>query len=110
MPARAEVLEWVAFRAFNQRLHLAAGSFGIPLFTRQADERSFAISSFEGFASSLVTNDPLEFGPLARQSIAPIRSITERPSLSPASYACHPHSPPCGAACLPQAGCQAYHV
>jgi hypothetical protein len=78
----------------------------------QFDPRSFAISSLDGFASFLVTNDPLEVSPLARQSNALIRSITERPSLSPASSACHPSSPPCGAACLPQAqaGCQVCHV
>ena len=41
----------------------------------------------------------------------PIRSITERPSLFPASSARHPVSVPCGRACLhSKAGCRVYHV
>ena len=54
--------------------------------------RSFAVSSCEGSASFLVTNDPLEVCPFARRSdvATPIRSITERPSLFPASSARHP--------------------
>ena len=69
------------------------------------DPRSFAISSCEGSTSFLVTNDPLEVCPFARRGdvATPIRSITERPSLSPASSARHPLSVPCGRACL-QAG------
>jgi hypothetical protein len=40
---------------------------------------SFAISSYEGFASSLVTHDRLEVCPFARQGdvAAPIRFITK---------------------------------
>jgi len=75
--------------------------------------RSFAISSRESSASCLVTNDPLEVSPFARQDnvAVPIRSITERPSLFPASLARHPLSVPCGCACLhPEAGCRVCDV
>ena len=81
--------------------------------TRSFSLRSFAISSCEGSASSLVTNDPLEVCPFARRSdvATPVRSITERPSLFPASSARHPVSVPCGRAC-PAAGaeCRVYNV
>jgi len=68
--------------------------------------RSFAISSRESSASCLVTNDPLEVSPFARQDhvAVPIRSITERPSLFPASSAPHLDSVPYGNACLHQQG------
>src|SRR5213082_2052274 len=75
--------------------------------------RSFAISSYAGSARFLVTNDPLEVCPFARRSdvATPIRSITERPSLSPASSARHHLGVPCGRACLhPKAGCRVCDV
>jgi hypothetical protein len=67
--------------------------------------RSFAISSCEGSTSFLVTNDLLEVCPFALWGdvATPVRSITERPSLSPASSARHPVSVPYGRAC-PKAG------
>jgi hypothetical protein len=67
---------------------------------------SFAISSYEGFASFLVTHDRLEVCPFARWGdvAAPIRFITKRRSLFPASHARHPGSAPCDDACLNEAG------
>ena len=59
------------------------------------DESTFiCFSSFEGSTGSLVTNDLLEVGPLARRSdvATPIRPITGRHWLSPASFARHPVS------------------
>jgi hypothetical protein len=58
--------------------------------------RSFAISSYEGSACDLVTNDLLEVSPLAQRGIASIRPITGRRSLFPASFAHHVVSAPCG--------------
>jgi len=68
----------------------------------QFDPRSFALSTCEGSARSLVTNDQLEVSPFARRDdiAIPIRSVTERHLLSPVSSACHPVSVPCGRACL----------
>jgi hypothetical protein len=64
--------------------------------------RSFAISSFEGSDSSLVTSDLLEVSLLAQRGdvAAPIRPITGRPLLFPASSTRHSISAPCGDACL----------
>jgi hypothetical protein len=75
--------------------------------------RSFAISSCEGSACYLVTNDPLEVCPFARRSniATPIRSIIERRSLFPASSARQAVSVPCGRACLhPEAAYRVYDV
>jgi hypothetical protein len=80
-------------------------------FTTLFALRSFAISPYEGSAHSLVTNDPLEVSPLSRRSRTPIRSITERPWLFPASSARHSLSVPCGRACLQwEAKCRVYDV
>src|SRR5437867_6266811 len=64
--------------------------------------RSFAISSCAGSARFLVTNDPLEVSPFARRDdvAVPIRPITERHWLFPASSARHLNSAPCGDTCL----------
>jgi len=74
--------------------------------------RSFAISSYEGSACCFVTNDLLEVCLLAQQSdvVTPIRPITGRHSLVPASSTCHPISGPYDRACLSEAECQAYRV
>jgi len=75
--------------------------------------RSFAISSCEGSACYLVTNDPLEVCPFARWSniATPIRSIIERHWLFPASSARHAVSVPYGRACLHrEAECRVYDV
>jgi hypothetical protein len=67
---------------------------------------SFAISSYEGFASFLVTHDRLEVCLFAQRGdvAAPIRFITKRHSLFPASSARHPGSAPCDDTCLNEAG------
>jgi hypothetical protein len=65
--------------------------------------RSFVVSSCEGSESSFVIHDQLEVCLLSqRNDVAiPIRSITERPSLFPASHARYLNSAPCGDACSP---------
>jgi hypothetical protein len=75
--------------------------------------RSFAISFRAGSARFLVTNDPLEVSPFAWQDdvAVPIRSVTERPLLFPASSARHLDSAPCDDACLTiEARCRVYPV
>jgi hypothetical protein len=74
--------------------------------------RSFAISSREGSARFLVINDQLEVCLLSQRSdvATPIRSITERHSLSPASLTRHLNSAPCGDACRNPARCRVYSV
>jgi hypothetical protein len=67
---------------------------------------SFAISSYEGFASFLVTHDRLEVCLFAQRGdvAASIRFVTKRRSLFPASSARHPRSAPCDDTCLNEAG------
>jgi hypothetical protein len=67
---------------------------------------SFAISSYEGFASFLVTHDRLEVCLFAQRGdvAAPIRFVTKRRSLFPASSARNPRSAPCDDTCLNEAG------
>lgn len=74
--------------------------------------RSFAISSHEGSASYLVTNDPLEVSPLARRDGAAlsIHPITGWRSLFPASSARQLVSVLYSRACLCEASCRVYRV
>ena len=58
-------------------------------------------SSREDSVSSLVNHDQLEVCLLSQRSdvATPIRSITERHSLFPASFTRYPNSVPCGSTC-----------
>jgi hypothetical protein len=74
--------------------------------------RSFAISSCEDSVSSFVNHDQLEVCLLSQRSdvATPIRSITERHSLSPASFTRCPGNVPYGNACPEEADQRAYLV
>jgi hypothetical protein len=69
-------------------------------------------SSREDSVSSLVTYDPLEVCLLSQRSdvATPIRSITERHSLSPASFTRCPNNVLCSNACPEGAEQRAYLV
>src|SRR4029453_16969165 len=61
------------------------------------------------FPNALVTKDPMEVSPLAREAQASIRFITNRPSLAPSSHTPTPISFPYGSLSL-TGGVWAYHV
>ena len=73
---------------------------------------SFAISSCVGSACGFVMNYQLEVGLLSQRSdvATPVRPITGRHSLSPASSARRTDSGPCGHACLMEAVQRVYPI
>ena len=74
--------------------------------------RSFAISSYDGSACFLVLHDLLEVCLLIAEKLPlPIRSITERPLLFPASFPRKPIGDSCEALSpISQGGLRGYHV